>query len=313
MLAIRIQRFGTPEVIELQDIARPVPGDAEVLIRVAAAGVGPWDAWVRSGKSVLDQPLPLTLGSDVAGRIEAVGAQVKGFTVGQAVFGVTGERFTGGYAEYALAPAGCVAVKPKRLSFVEAASVPVVAVTAQQMLFEHARLRAGERVLIHGAGGNVGAYALQLAKAARAEVVGTDVGPGVDYARSLSAGPVLDVQSSDFASGLAPFDVVIDTVGGDVQRRSFALLKPRGRLISSVSRPDAEQAAKLGVEASFMLVHVTTAELSRLAELLDAGALVTRVGAVLALDEARAAHEMLDGKRPRPAGKIVLQVAELDG
>ncbi len=216
----------------------------------------------------------------------------------------------GAHAEYAIANVRSLAPKPERLSHLEGASVPVVAVTAQQMLFEHARLHRNERVLIHGAGGNVGAYALQLARAVGADVVGTDMGPGLEYARSLAGGPVLDTQEPDFAAGLAPFDVVIDTVGGELQRRSFGMLKRGGRLVSSVSSPDAEQAALVGVEASFMLVRVTTSALSRLAELFDAGALLTRVGAVLPLRDARQAHEMLDGTRTRPAGKLMLQVSE---
>ena len=244
MFAARIHRFGAPEVIEIEEVPRPEPGPKEVLVRVLAAGVGPWDAWVRSGKSRIDQPLPLTLGSDIAGRVEAVGDAVRGFNPGDMVYGVTNERFTGGYAEYASASADSIAPSPARLGAVDAASVPVVAVTAQQMLFEHGHLGAGQRVLVHGAGGSVGAYAVQLAKAAGAEVVGTDRGGGFDYARSL-APHMVDATADDFAA-LGPFDLVVDTVGGDgLQHRSMAALETGGRLISSVNKPDEEVAKRM--------------------------------------------------------------------
>ena len=205
----------------MEETVSPVAGANEVLVRILAAGVGPWDAWVRSGKSRIDQPLPLTLGSDIAGRVEAVGAGVRGIDVGDAVYGVTNERFTGGYAELAAVSAEGIAPIPRRLDAVGAASVPVVAVTAEQMLFDHGQLRGDERVLIHGAGGNVGAYALQLAKATGAEVVGMDRGGALDYARTLDGG-VLDAATDDFTAR-GPFDLVVDTVGGDdLQRRSMS-------------------------------------------------------------------------------------------
>src|SRR6476646_9389787 len=135
MLACRVNAFGPPSAIAFEEIPLPVPGEGEVLVRVRAAGVGPWDGWIRSGRSALPQPLPLTLGSDLAGTLERVGPAITGFAVGDAVFGVTNLRFTGAYAEYAVASAGMIAKKPADLGFVDAASVPVVAVTAWQALF----------------------------------------------------------------------------------------------------------------------------------------------------------------------------------
>ena len=158
MKAARVHRFGPPNVIAIEDIAIPQPGSGEVLVRVAAAGVGPWDAWIRAGKSALPQPLPLTLGSDFSGVVEVVGDAVRGFQPGDRVFGVTNARFVGAHAEFAVVAAGMIAKKPVRLGDVEMASVPVVAVTAWQALFERAKLTAGQTVLIHGAAGNVGAY-----------------------------------------------------------------------------------------------------------------------------------------------------------
>ncbi len=310
MKANRIHRFGPPEVIELEEIPRPEPGENEVLVRVEAAGVGPWDAWIRAGKSVLEQPLPLTLGSDLSGTVVAVGKGAEKFSQGAQVFGVTNPRFVGAYAQYAVANVGMLATKPSRLSHEESASVPVVAVTALQMLFDHAQVHAGQRVLIHGAGGNVGAYAVQLALRAGAHVIGTGTAQGALYAKSLGAQQVIDIEGADFTRLVAPVDIVIDTVGGQVQTRSFSVLTSGGILVSSVSQPNAEEAKASGVRARFILVDVTSAALSRIAELVDAGDLRTQLGAVLPLAEARHAHEMLDGLRPRIPGKIVLSVGD---
>jgi NADPH:quinone reductase-like Zn-dependent oxidoreductase len=310
MKASRIHRFGPPEVIELEELPRPEPGANEVLVRVEAAGVGPWDGWIRAGKSVLEQPLPLTLGSDLSGTVVALGAGVEKLSQGDQVFGVTNPRFVGAYAQYAVANAGMLATKPRRLNHEEAASIPVVAVTALQMLFDHAQVRAGQRVLIHGAGGNVGAYAVQLALRAGAHVVGTDRAQGALYAQSLGAQQVIDISGADFTRLVAPVDVVIDTVGGQIQTRSFSVLTSGGILVSSVSQPNAEEASASGVRTRFILVDVTSAALARIGELVDAGDLRTHLGPVLPLAEARQAHEMLEGLRPRVPGKIVLSVGD---
>jgi NADPH:quinone reductase-like Zn-dependent oxidoreductase len=306
--ACRVHRFGPPDVITLDDVPVPMPAAGEVRVRVSAAGVGPWDGWIRAGKSVLPQPLPLTLGSDLAGVVDAIGPGVTGVAVGDAVFGVTNPRFTNAYAEYAVAARGMIAGKPPGLDDVEAAAEPVVAVTAWQMLFERARVATGQTVLVHGAGGSVGASAVQMAHHASARVVATAGRDDLAYVRGLGADDVCDYRADRFEDHARDVDVVLDTVGGETQARSFAVLKRGGTLVSIVSEPDAGEATRRGVQASFLLVGVTTAHLERVAELIAAGRLTTRVGAVLPLAEARAAHEMLEGTRPRPSGKIVLRV-----
>src|SRR5919199_567617 len=160
MMAWRVHEFGPPSVMRFERVPRPDPGPGEVLVKVEAAGVGPWDGWIRAGKSALPQPLPLTLGSDLCGEIVAVGPGVSDLRVGDPVYGVTNPRFIGAYAEYALASAAMIARKPTSLTYIEAASVPVIAVTAWQGLFDQAQLTAGQTVLIHGAAGNVGAHAV---------------------------------------------------------------------------------------------------------------------------------------------------------
>ena len=238
MQAIRVHRFGDIDALVAEEVPRPIPGEGQVLLRVKAAGVGPWDAWIRSGRSVLPQPLPLTLGSDVAGIVEAVGPGESPFAAGDAVFGATNAQFTGGYAVYAVASAATLARMPRRLGFVEAASVPVVACTAWQMVFEYGAVDRSKRVLVHGAAGNVGAYAVQMARGTAREVIAT-VGSGdVEDARALGADRVVDVRASRFEDVVAGVDVVVDTIGGDVQERSFTVLTPGGVLISAVSVPN---------------------------------------------------------------------------
>jgi len=307
MKAVRVHQFGGIESIQYEDVPRPVPGDGQVLVQVKAAGVGPWDVLVREGQSALHQPLPLILGSDIAGIITDVGPGVTDFHPGDAVFGVTNPLFIGGYAEYAVADAGMIAIKPQRLGYVEAASVPVVASTAWQMVYEHGGVDQTKTVLVQGAAGNVGAYAVQFAKRAGATVIATVFTRDVDYVRSLGADQVIDVQTTRFEEHALDIDVVLDTVGGATLTRSFTVLKPGGVLVSSVTTPDPEEAARRGVHAVFFYVNVTTEGLNKIAELLDAGALRTQIGEAIPLSEARLAHEMLAGK-PYKLGKIVLIV-----
>jgi NADPH:quinone reductase-like Zn-dependent oxidoreductase len=309
MLAVRVHHFGGLDSLVLEDVPRPAPGEGEVLLRVKAAGVGPWDAWIRSGRSVLPQPLPLTLGSDVAGLVEEVGAGVSQFKVGDKVFGATNGRFIGGYAEYAVASAAKLAKMPPRLGFIEAASVPVVACTAWQMVFDYGAVDATKRVLVHGAAGNVGAYAVQLARRVAHEVVATGFSHDAAYIQTLGAHRVIDVQTSRFEEALSDVDVVLDTLGGDTQDRSFGVLKRGGVLVSAVAEPDQQMASRYGVRAMFILVDVSSRRLEQLAALIEAGELITSVGDVLPLSEARGAHELLAGK-PHKRGKIVLRVDE---
>jgi NADPH:quinone reductase-like Zn-dependent oxidoreductase len=305
MQAIRVHHFGGLDSLVAEDVPRPTPGYGEVLLHVRAAGVGPWDALIRSGRSVLPQPLPLTLGSDVAGVVESVGSEVSHLQAGDAVFGATNGQFTGGYAEYAVASATKLARMPKQIGFIEAAAVPVVACTAWQMVFEHGAMDATKRVLVHGAAGNVGAYAVQFAKRMAREVVATAASDDAEYVRMLGADRVIDFHSTRFDEALTDVDVVLDTIGGETQERSFTVLKPGGVLVSAVSEPDQLKAAQHGIRALFFLVEVSSLRLEQIAALIEAGELHTRVGDVLPLADARVAHEMLAGK-PHKRGKIVL-------
>jgi len=309
MKAVRVHSFGPSEVMVLEDVSKPEPGAGEVVVQVKAAGIGPWDALVRNGRSTVAQPLPLTLGSDLSGVVHALGAGVEGFKIGDEVFGSTNERFTGAYAEYAAAKATMIAPKPKSLNHVHAASVPVVAVTAWQMVFELARLSPEQSVLIHGGAGNVGGYLLQMAKRAGAMVITTASAKDISYVRDLGAYGVIDYRARRFEEQVKDLDAVLDTVGGDTLDRSFGVLKRGGVLVSSAAQPSQEKAAQQGVRALFFLVQVTTARLKTIAELIDANQLKTEVGEVLWLDEAPQGHRMLEGAQHR-RGKIVIKVAD---
>jgi NADPH:quinone reductase-like Zn-dependent oxidoreductase len=308
MMAWRVHEFGSPDVMRFERVLRPNPGPSEVLVKVEAAGVGPWDGWIRSGKSALPQPLPLTLGSDLSGEIVAVGPEVSDLRVGDQVYGVTNPRFIGAYAEYAVASAAMVSRKPSSLTHIEAASVPVIAVTAWQALFDHGQLKPGQIVVIHGAAGNVGAYAVQLARRAGAEIVATAGSDDISFVRDLGANTVIDYKTRRFEDEVRDADAVIDLVGGDTQQRSFQVLRRGGKLISAVSNPDRHLAQSHGVDAAFFLVNVTSRHLAEIAALVDEGKLRARVGAVLPLADAREAHLMLEHLRPQPKGKIVLTV-----
>lgn len=294
-------------MITNDDVPRPQPTTGQLLVRVKAAGVGNWDALIREGKIELE-PLPLILGAELSGIVETIGPEVSGFKPGDEVYGATNEQFSGAYAEYALASAGMISHKPKSLNFVEAASAPIVTVTAWQMLFEYARVIAGQTVLILGAAGNVGAYAVQLARQAGLHVVASAGLADLDYVQSLGAEKVVDYKREQTDVSLTGLDVVLDMVGGEAQQRSLQLLKPGGILVSVVSPVPETTQKRYGIRAAYFYVDVTTARLNKITELFDSGRLVTNVGTVLPLEEARIAHEMLGGA-PHKRGKIVLRIA----
>lgn len=301
MKAARIHRFGPPEVVVVEDVPVPSPGPGEVLVRVAAAGVAVWDAIIREGKSEVSPQPPLTLGSDLAGVVTEVGAGVAGFAVGDAVYGVTNPQFCGAQAEFAVAAAGMIAGKPARSTYLEAASAPVIAVTAWQMLFQHAQAVRGQTVMVVGAAGNVGAYAVQMAANAGIKLIAVARAGSEELLRSLGATTVIDSSKPGFERGLPQADSILDLVGGSTLARCTAALKPGGRLVTVVTDP----APPAG--ADFFYAEVTTERLQTLTKMFDSGVITARVGSVLPLSEVRRAQEMLAGAPHKP-GKIVLRV-----
>jgi NADPH:quinone reductase-like Zn-dependent oxidoreductase len=309
MTAYRVHKFGGPDAILAERLPCPRPGPGQLLVKVHAVGVGPWDAWIRSGQSAQPQALPLTLGSDFSGVVANVGPGVREYREGDAVFGVTNARFVGAYAEYAIVETEMIARKPVSIGDIPAASVPVGAVTAKQALFRHAKLHAGQRVLIHGAAGNVGSFAVKHPWKARLHVTATASAKAERYLYDLGATKVIDYGETQFQDAIRDVDAVIDLVGGDTQDRSFSVLRPGGRLVSAVSKPKEGLAAQYRVDAKFFFVDVNAGDLIDIAASIDVGELRTNVGETLPLSMAVEAHHMLEGTHPHKPGKIVLTVA----
>jgi NADPH:quinone reductase-like Zn-dependent oxidoreductase len=307
MRAVRIHQFGPPEVVVLEEVPVPAPGAGEALVRVAAAGVAPWDALIREGKSKVSPQPPLTLGSDLAGVVESVGDGVTEFKPGDEIYGVTNPQFVGAQAEYAVAQVGMIARKPQGLSFLEAASAPVVAITAWQMLFEYAQAKRGQTMMILGAAGSVGMYAVQMAMHAGVGVVAVVRMRDAGMLRSLGVTAIVDADAVDTGTKLAAADAILDLVGGDMAQRCLRALKPGGKVVSVVS--DRPLPNWPEVHAAFFYAEVTTLRLDKLTELFEARKITARVGSVLPLAQARHAHEMLAGA-PHNPGKVVLEVMQ---
>ncbi len=296
MKAIRIHQYGGPEVLAQVEMQRPTPGHDEVLIKVHAAAVNPIDWKMRAGhvKEVFPLTFPSTLGWDVSGTVEEAGDKATQFKRGDEVYALVKG---GGYAEFVVANATVVAKKPRTLDHVYAAAVPVAGQTALQALFEVAQLRAGQKVLIHAAAGGVGNFAVQLAKAKGAYVIGTASSKNQAFLGELGVDQAVDYQ----------IDVVLDTVGGETQERSFKVLKKGGILVSLVQPPSQESATKYGVRALFYGGHASSSDLAEIAKLIDDGKVKPVVETVLPLADARRAHELSETGHAR--GKIVLKVA----
>ena len=305
MKAVRIHQYGGPEVLSLDDAAQPEPGAGKVLVRIRAAGVNPADWKIREGqfKEFLPLQFPAILGFDFAGEVVTSGPGASGFKQGDPVYGTA----MGTYAEFVAARMEEVALKPASMSYVEAASVPVAGQTAWQALFDVGGLGAGKRVLIHGATGGVGSFAVQLAKARGVSVIGTGSERNQEYLRELGVDEPIDYKKTKFEDVARDVDVVFDTQGGETQQRSWQVLKKGGVLVSIVQQPSEEEAARYGVKGVFLGRQPSTEQLVEIAKLADAGKFKTKVDTVLPLSEARRAHELSQSGHAR--GKIVLTVA----
>ncbi|MGB0446400.1 MAG: NADP-dependent oxidoreductase [Pseudomonadales bacterium] len=308
MKAVQIYAFGGREVLELNDIAIPEAKQGEVLIKIHAASVNPVDWKIRQGylQPLLNHALPLTMGWDVSGEVVAVGGGVIHLKVGDEVYSRPNIANNGSYAEYMTASAEEVALKPKSLTWQEAAGVPLAGLTAWQGLYELANIEAGEQVLIHGGSGAVGQFAIQLAKLRGATVYTTTSARNTDLVLSLGADHAIDYQQVDF-SELRDMDVVLDTIGGEVQDKSWKTIKPGGRLLSIVQTPDEAVAASHGVTASFYFIEPDRSQLEEMARLADAGKLVVNIDSEFSLDQVADAHERSESGRAQ--GKIIINVA----
>lgn len=309
MRAIRIHEHGGPEVLRYEEAPRPAAAAGEVLVRVHAAGVNPVD-WkvVRGGVRDLGRPLPYIPGYDASGVIAAVGEGVSGWKVGDEVFVYQELGRGGAYAEYMAVRAEHVARKPGNVGHVEAAGVPLAALTAWQALFEVADLQPGQTVLIHAAAGGVGTFAGQLAKAKGARVIGTASERNHEFLRSIGADEVIDYRKVRFEDVVKDVDVVLDAVGGETLERSYAVVKKGGIVVTIAGRPAEEKAAASGVRAKWFLVRPDGGQLAEIARMIEAGTVRPVVSEVFPLAEAARAHEQSQAGHTR--GKIVLRVVE---
>jgi NADPH:quinone reductase-like Zn-dependent oxidoreductase len=304
MKAVRIKKFGGPEEVVVEEVPIPVPSAGEVLVRVVAAGVAPWDALIRSGGSKVSPQPPLTLGSDLSGVVAYVGSGATHFSVGDEVYGVTNPQFCGAQAEYAVVQARMIALKPQSLSFLDAASIPVIAVTAWQMLFEYAQVKSGETVMILGAAGNVGAFVVQMALDAGLNVVAVAREKDEQILRDLGIFNIVQSYTPLFEEHSSSVDVILDMVGAGTLGCCLDALKPGGRVVSVATAGPLPQ--KPNLQITFFYADVTAGRLQHLNMLLESGKITARVGSVLPLEDAREAHRMLAGAPHKP-GKIVLQ------
>lgn len=304
MQAARINNYGGPEVIVIERIPRPEPATGQVLVRIKAAGVNPAD-WKMGGgafKQFMPLPFPWIPGIEGAGVVEAVGPDVKTLKPGQAVYGAFGNS----YAEYAVVPATEIYLKPEHLSFEQAASVPVGALTAWQAVVEEAEVQPGQRVLVHGGAGGVGLYAVQLARWKGAHVIATASAANAGYVRSIGAETVIDYQTTKFEDVVKDLDSVIDTVGGDLIERSLKVIRTGGIFVTVAGRVDPEMGQPHGIRVVSSR-RGDANKLQQLGELLESGKLTPKVAKVFPLSQARQAQEL--SKTGHGQGRIVLQMA----
>lgn len=311
MQAVRYHETGPSSALRVESAPRPVAGPGEVLVRVVAAGVNPIDAQLRQrwpGKDT--RVFPVISGYDISGRIISAGSGVDPSLVSKDVFALLSWRGGGAYAEYVAVPAESVVPKPVRLTHVQAAAVPLVALTAYQALFVDGHLTAGQTVLIHGGSGGVGHMAVQLAKHAGARVLATSSAENLEYIRSIGADVAIDYRAQRFEDVARNVDLVLDTVGGDTLKRSYGVIRSGGTLISLVELPDAALLAERKARGARTIVRPDSGHLNQIAALIDKGAVTPTVSMTYPLAEAAAAQD--DLSRLRKPGKSVLIVQALD-
>jgi NADPH:quinone reductase-like Zn-dependent oxidoreductase len=307
MHTIRIHAFGGPDVLQDDIMPVPQPKADEILVRIAAASVNPVDGKIREGKfaKVGDEALPVTLGRDLSGVVESCGPYVQDLKPGEAVFALLGYD-RGTYAQYALVKPEEWARKPQNLSHVEAAAVPLAALTAWQGMITHGGLKSGQRVLIHGGAGGVGHLAIQIAKAKGAWVATTCSGEDMQFVRGLGADQAIDYKTEKFEDRLSDIDLVYDLIGGDTQERSFKVLKQGGALISTLQEPDKAKALAKAITIAHYMAQPDAILLTEIAGLLRAGKIKPIIAATYDLKDAAQAEIALTKNHIR--GKIVMTV-----
>ncbi|MBL8159010.1 NADP-dependent oxidoreductase [Candidatus Saccharibacteria bacterium] len=310
MKAAQISEYGDASVITINEIAKPVAGEGQVVVAVHAASINPFDTTIRQGymQEMIPLEFPVTLGGDIAGEIVEVGQGVEDFEVGDTVYGqanvVAGN--SGAFAEFAATKADQIGRAPAGISILEAASLPLAGVSAVQALTEHLDLQEGQKIFIHGGGGGIGSMAIQIAKHIGAHVATTATGDRVEFVRSLGADEVIDYKTQDFTEVLADYDAVFDTVGGDDFARTLDVLRRGGTAVSMIAQPDEAKAAELGVTALMQSTGVTTDRLDKLTALVEDGVVKPQVDKTFPLAQVAEAFAAREGGAVK--GKVVLQI-----
>jgi NADPH:quinone reductase-like Zn-dependent oxidoreductase len=299
MHAIVMHETGGPEVLHFEEAELPEPGDGEVLIRVRAASVNPADWKARRGPR--DTALPVVLGHDVSGTVEV--SRSDGFAVGEDVFGMAP---SGGYAEFATAPAGLIARKPEAVSHEQAAAIPVAGMTAWQALFDRGGLERGQTALIAGAAGGVGHFGVQFAKITGARTIGTGSTRNRDFVLGLGVDEYVDYTAQDVAEVVQDADVALDTVGGETTASLVPTVRPGGVIVTIASAPPEDAARERGMRAELLIMSPDADQLARIADLVAAGDVRVEIAEVLPLAEVARAHELSESGHTR--GKIILTV-----
>ena len=303
MKAVVIREYGTNDVVEVHDVDRPEPKAGKVLVKVHAAGVNPIDWKIRGGAGErMGMTLPIHLGGELVGTIEAVGEGVESFQQGDAVFGMV---HTGAFAEYAVARAADMVLKPSNLGFVQAAALPLASSTAWQAMFDKAGLTSGQRLLITNSSGGVGSLAVQFAKARDIHVTAVASGRNEHFVRSLGADDFIDYNSEALEDINQNMDVVFDTAGGETFQRSFKALKKGGVMVTVVAFPNGE-AERYGVTVMRSFTQPSAQNLTAIKDLVEAGKVTPLIDTVLPLEEIKQALALSETGRAR--GKIVLEI-----
>ena len=306
MKAIRLHQIGGPESLRCEDAPKPTPNDNQVLVRVHATAITPTEfAWYPTFHTPDGgpRPFPIILGHEFSGVVDAIGPACMGVQVGDLVYGLSDWFIDGSQADYCLTVPASIGPKPGTLDHAQAAAVPISALTAWQALIERAQLSQGQRVLVHGAAGGVGSFAVQVACHIGAQVIATASAANADFVRALGADEVIDYRTTPFEAVARDVDVVLDTVGGDTRDRSWGLLRKGGRLVTIAA--DAERLTQPRVRDAFFIVEPNRVQLIEFARLIDAGVIQPVVGAVFPMEHFRQAY---DQKPLR--GKHVLRLAE---
>ncbi|TLS37577.1 NADP-dependent oxidoreductase [Pseudalkalibacillus caeni] len=310
MKAIVIEQYGGKDQLKEKEVPIPDVKENQVLVETHATSINPIDWKVREGnlKEMLPFDFPIILGWDVAGVIKHVGDKVENFEEGDRVFARPATTANGSYAEYVSVDEDLLAGIPSNISFEEAASVPLAGLTAWQCLVDFGNIKKGDRVLIHAGAGGVGTFGIQFAKHFGAEVATTASEKNIDFLRSLGADTVINYKEQDFEKELSDFDIVLDSLGGEIQQKSYNVLKKGGRLVSIVAPPDEEEAKEHGIKAGFLWLEPNGSQLQEIADLMEKRAVKPNVGHTFKFSESglQQAHELSESHHAK--GKIVISV-----